>query len=738
MTDSQFDIFISYSEQDGDWVRNWLLPRLEQAGCRVCIDTRDFEIGKPRLVNKEDAVAHSAFTILVLSPFWVESEAPVFEALLLQDDDPMGLHRRLLPVMLADCQLPKRLAVLTRGDFREPNCREDELSRLLKQIGKTRVKPATLPEPEPVYRSRRIREITEALKKVKQQLEQAAIEEKPTQALKAKELELKRQLREGGRRQPGEILCDRYKLIDVLGKGGFATVWKAWDIPRLRLVAVKIMHGQFTGDKTRKERFFRGARKMRELRHPAVVDVFDEQCEDEGFPFFAMAYQAGGNLHEQVLQGKLDEAAVLAVIHTVGEALAYAHQHDLVHRDIKPGNILLDGQGRACLTDFDLVKAADSTGGTQTHAAMGTFGYAAPELMAEAKDAGVAADIYGLGMTTLFALYGKDLPYEVVRDATGLIEPLACAPHLKKAITKATAWSLEERFPTVEAFLAALEPPELLNMSQPDPKAPNDFKPGDDWVYIAPGEFIMGDDQSEYADEKPAHQVRITEAFWLGRYPVTNRAFRQFWEAGGYKEQRFWTDEGWDWLKSKGKNKPLGWDRAGFEEDEQPVVGVSWFEASAYCKWLSGTMALPSELSVMLPTGAQWEWAARGSENRPYPWGTRKPSKELANFGGTVGKTTAVGSCPKGATPEGVHDMAGNVWEWCRDHWSDRAYRQRQSITEDPYHQEGDAAVRALRGGAWYCFAADLRASNRYGDRVWNRDDSIGFRCCLCRRPEHG
>nr|MDJ0837252.1 serine/threonine-protein kinase [Acidobacteriota bacterium] len=263
-------------------------------------------------------------------------------------------------------------------------------------------------EPQPVYRDQGIREISQALEDAERQLEQASIEGRSTIEIRESILDLRRRLREGGRRQPGEILDDRYKLIDVLGKGGFAEVWKAWDRTKRRLVAVKIMHGQFTGDKTRKERFFRGARKMRELRHPAVVDVFDEQCEDEGFPFFVMAYQAGGNLHDRVLQGKLDEAAVLAVIRTIGEALVYAHQHDLVHRDIKPGNILLDGQGRACLTDFDLVKAADSTGGTRTRTGLGTFVYAAPELMAEAKDAGVAADIYGLGMTTLFALYGKD------------------------------------------------------------------------------------------------------------------------------------------------------------------------------------------------------------------------------------------------------------------------------------------------------------------------------------------
>ncbi|MDJ0842378.1 MAG: SUMF1/EgtB/PvdO family nonheme iron enzyme [Acidobacteriota bacterium] len=734
MTDYQFDIFISYSEQDGNWVRNWLLPRLEQAGCLVCIDIRDFKIGKPEIVNREYAVAHSAFTILVLSPSWLKSEASAFEALLLQHKDPMALQGRLLPIMLTECRLPDRLKILTGADFREPGGREGELSRLLGQIGKDGAKAVVSePEPQPVYRDQNSQELSEALEKVRQQLERATIEGTSTSELKAEELELRRRQREGGRRHPGEILCDRYRLIDVLGKGGFAEVWKAWDIPRRRLVAVKIMHGQFTDDKTRKERFFRGARKMRELRHPAIVDVLEEQCEDEGFPFFVMAFWDGGNLHNRVLREKMGANTALATIRTVGEALAYAHQNGLVHRDIKPENILLDGHGRACLTDFDLVKAEDTTGGTRTKAGMGTFFYAAPELMHNAREADKTADIYGLGMTTLFALHGQELPWEVLRDPEGLIQKLSCVPSQKEAIAKAIALRPENRFPSVEAFLAALKPSEPGNA----PKAPNDFNPGDDWVTIAPGEFTMGND-SGVSWEKPAHQVRITESFWLGRHPVTNREFRRFWEAGGYKEQRFWTDESWDRLQSEGWDKPAYWDHAGFNGDEQPVVGVGWFEALAYCKWLSETMKLPEGFSVMLPTEAQWEWAACGSENRPYPWGTRKPSKELANFGGTVGKITDVGSYPQGATPEGVHDMAGNVWEWCRDHWSDRVYKQRQSITEDPYHQEGDAAVRALRGGAWLSDAVGLRASSRGRDLVWLRDAFVGFRCCLCRRPEHG
>ena len=108
--DQSFDVFISYSSQDADWVRDWLLPRLEKAELRVCIDYRDFQIGVARLVNIERAIKRSTRTLLILTPNWVENEWNNFDALLLQTKDPAGLRRRLLPLMLRKCELPDRLA----------------------------------------------------------------------------------------------------------------------------------------------------------------------------------------------------------------------------------------------------------------------------------------------------------------------------------------------------------------------------------------------------------------------------------------------------------------------------------------------------------------------------------------------------------------------------------------------------------------------------------------------------
>ena len=115
--DTSYDVFISYSHADATWVWEWLRPRLEAAGLRVCLDRRDFDVGVPSLENMERAVDHSRHTLLVLTPAWVDSEWTAFEELLTQTADPAARRRRLLPLLLQPCQPPRRIAMLTYADF---------------------------------------------------------------------------------------------------------------------------------------------------------------------------------------------------------------------------------------------------------------------------------------------------------------------------------------------------------------------------------------------------------------------------------------------------------------------------------------------------------------------------------------------------------------------------------------------------------------------------------------------
>ncbi|HRI71740.1 MAG TPA: protein kinase, partial [Polyangium sp.] len=155
-------------------------------------------------------------------------------------------------------------------------------------------------------------------------------------------LELKRKLREGGQLRPGDSLGERYLLLEPIGRGGFATVWKALDETTNSHVAIKILHTEIAGDVVRRDRFYRGARTMSTLEHPAVVRVLEPYGEDGGYCYFVMEYVAGGDLRRAVLDGRLDKPISLALLLPIGEALAEAHARGIVHRDVKPANILLD------------------------------------------------------------------------------------------------------------------------------------------------------------------------------------------------------------------------------------------------------------------------------------------------------------------------------------------------------------------------------------------------------------
>lgn len=263
--------------------------------------------------------------------------------------------------------------------------------------------------------------------------------------------------REARQPQAGDVLLDgRLRLLEPIGRGGFAEVWKACDSGEGNSpVAVKVLHGQYAKDRTRRERFFRGARQMARLRHRGIIRIFEDECKDAGLHFFVMEHAAGGDLHRAVLEGSLKREEALQIVAEAGKALQFAHEHGVNHGDVKPSNILLDEKGRAKLTDFNLVGAADTTGGTRT-GMLGTVIYAAPEAMEKPQEPDALADIFGLGMTALFAIYGDDLPLEVLRDTSGFMAKLDLAESLRAALLRAVAWRAKKRWTSVADFYGAL------------------------------------------------------------------------------------------------------------------------------------------------------------------------------------------------------------------------------------------------------------------------------------------
>jgi len=252
-------------------------------------------------------------------------------------------------------------------------------------------------------------------------------------------------------------------------------------------------------------------------------------------------------------------------------------------------------------------------------------------------------------------------------------------------------------------------------------------------VYIPPCEFEMG--SNIYDSEKPPHTVYL-DGYWMGKYEVTVRQFGLFVKDTGYVTQAeseggayTWTGNNWEQKES------IDWKNPGFkQEDNHPVVCVSWNDAVEYFKWISGKKGV----NFKLPTEAQWEKAARGTDQRKYPWGNHDSyynGKWYANYAahdswekrGEDGFefTSPVGFYPQGASPYGLLDMAGNVWEWCSDWYGPYS----EKYQKNPIGPE-IGTYRVLRGGGWYYDARGLRCSFRGDVRPSDRYSYVGFRLC--------
>lgn len=221
---------------------------------------------------------------------------------------------------------------------------------------------------------------------------------------------------------------------------------------------------------------------------------------------------------------------------------------------------------------------------------------------------------------------------------------------------------------------------------------------GDDdaeMVLVPAGEFWMGSGDG-VSHEKPRHRVYL-DAFHIDKYEVTNTLYQRFISATGHREPRHMSDSKW--------NNP-----------QQPVVGVSWHDAEAYCRWAG----------KRLPTEAEWEKAARGTDERRYPWGNEWDKKRANGSESGIGRTTPVGQYPGGVSPYGAEDMAGNVWEWVAD-WYDADYYQRSPERNPRGPELGSGKV--VRGGSWYYQPLNLRLSLRNHHSPDNRFDDLGFRC---------
>jgi formylglycine-generating enzyme required for sulfatase activity len=289
-------------------------------------------------------------------------------------------------------------------------------------------------------------------------------------------------------------------------------------------------------------------------------------------------------------------------------------------------------------------------------------------------------------------------------------------------------------------------------------------------------------DRQAYDDERPRHRAHVA-GFWIGRYPVTVGEYRCFVDAGGYTAERHWETEAaraWlrgeeveggalerllevrqtlldsgrsleDWAKElswtpqtldtwrrltamseeearealrpiyaeRSRREPAWWNDAAYTGANQPVVGVTWYEARAYCAWLAEVTGQ----ACRLPTEAEWEVAVRGGGMRLYPWGHRFDASRANTVEGRVLSATPVGIYPQGVGPLGLWDGAGNVWEWTSSLYQPYPYR-----ADDGREDPSTSGLRVLRGGSWSDFRWNARCASRADDLPDDFYYSVGFR----------
>lgn len=237
-------------------------------------------------------------------------------------------------------------------------------------------------------------------------------------------------------------------------------------------------------------------------------------------------------------------------------------------------------------------------------------------------------------------------------------------------------------------------------------------------IYIPGGDFTMGSTNGE-VDESPPHLVQV-EGFWLDRFEVTNAAFQQFVQETGYRTDAekagwgsLWRDRQWNRVDGLDWRHPSNPSQGLSAMMDHPVVQVSWNDAQAFCRWAGGR----------LPSEAEWEFAARGSQGRTYPWGNQYDSSRLnAASGGTV----PVGRYETGKSACGAYDLAGNVWEWVNDWYQDDYYGTSPRVNPSG---PNTGTHKGLRGGAWDLTGGDSRSTDRGALPPDGRGDTVGFRC---------
>jgi formylglycine-generating enzyme required for sulfatase activity len=546
-------------------------------------------------------------------------------------------------------------------------------------------------------------------------------------------------------------------VLERIGGGGMGEVFRAWDYRLDRQVALKIPLDASPRVRQVLDRFHIEVEAVERLNHESLCKLLDHDVSHAP-PFLTMEYLDGGSLEDRV-DAFQDHPAyqVIKLVRTLALGLEHAHRHGVVHRDIKPSNVLFGSDGKPRITDFGLALLTDrplDARITDAHQVLGSLLYMAPEQL-DGPPAAMdrTTDVYSLGVM-MFRLLTGGFPYQSPVDdrhryaiVQEIKQGLTVLPSSRRAdlddrfdsvVRKATERDPNRRFASMSALADALGdviglPPtqSMLQIQErsarqgwdPSPTEPITPHPADLIVVRIPaGSFEMGSSENHFGNEAPVHVVTLTRDFLLAVFPVTQVQYRNL----------------------------MGDAAAPYFEglDAAPMENVTWLDAVHFCNALSDVEGLTPYYRIdgervtshggpgyRLPSEAEWEYACRaGCGAGAYSFGS-DPSLLLRHAwfrDNSQDSVQPVGSWP--ANPFGLHDMHGNVWEWCWDWFG--PYDPAACV--DPVGP-GCGTARVLRGGSWDDPAPSLCSSARL---AWEPNDvsmtawKFGFRVARFQREE--
>lgn len=502
--------------------------------------------------------------------------------------------------------------------------------------------------------------------------------------------------------ETGNKIAGRYTIEKLVGQGGMGVVYRAQDTLVNELVALKFMRPAMLRTQRGQQMFIQEAQIARRLRHDNIIAVHDVSWTIDGVLYLSMEYVAGQSLREFLRQKRVERRYLevrLAVSYAtqILSALEYAHKM-VIHRDMKPENVMLLSGERLKVLDFGLAKAIQEEYPDEKKEApgkrvVGTLAYTSPE-QRRREPVDLRSDIYAVGL----------LMHELLTLRTPMDEPVSInearddvAPALVDVIQKSLEERKEHRFQSAKEFRHAIKQAydkayRKTTVTLPQNGDQTQQASTENMVHFEGGSFVMGSD--DFKESAPEEEVYVPP-FWMDIHPVTVHEYEEFMKATGHAEPKYWNDD-------------------QFNGPNQPIVGVSWDDAMAYAHWAG----------KQLPTEAQWEFAARGRENRTYPWGNLPPDNTLCNFRDFLGMPSMIGM-HDGCTPDGIYDLAGNVLEWVRD-----PYAPYRTIRQNPEKAESSPR-RTVRGGCYLSPPDELRNVVRRGLFPESYLRTVGFRCVL-------